>query len=142
MSEAPIEESVADESDINQSKEEKPATKSKSKSPETGKDLLFSGTNNMEFEHIEVKDPAREKADREIEDQLANIAPKFAAQEAKAEPAKAEIPATRSRALLKDTAKAANRPTTAKPRAALNQRTGPVKATTAARPATAAQNRA
>ena len=94
----------------------------------------------MEFEHVQVKDPAREEADRDIKNQLADIAPKFGAPSPKK--AQAEVPAKRSRALLKDTAKTGARPATAKPKAAVNQRTGPVKATPASRPATAAPNRA
>jgi len=92
----------------------------------------------MEFEHVVVKDPAREKADRDIQNQLADIAPKFGA----VAPKKAQAEPAKRGALLKDTAKTGVRPTTAKPKAAINQRTGPVKATPASRPATAAPNRA
>ena len=37
----------------------------------------------MEIEHVKVKDPAREKADKDIEEQLAGIAPKFGATDTK-----------------------------------------------------------
>ena len=64
-------------------------------------DMLESNNEAMQIEHIEVKDPKMEEADKQIEKELENIPAKFDKTSEK-----------------KPAAKAAARPTTAKPKSA------------------------
>ena len=64
-------------------------------------DMLESNNEAMQIEHVEVKDPKMEEADKQIEKDLANIPAKFDKKSEK-----------------KPVVKAAARPTTAKPKTA------------------------
>lgn len=129
-----IEESVANESDINRSESQT-------------KDMLESNTHGrIEFENVkEATDPVRKAADADIREQLKEISPKFEdakavnytkkteARPARSSPTKAAAASAKAKPASTPTV----RPATAKPTKAATK-AGPIKATAAARPTSAA----
>ena len=98
------------------------------------KDMLASGSlDQLEFEHVEVKDPEREKGDRDVKEKLGKIPSKFNAPAAKAKAKKPVVSPTKAPAPAK--AQPA-RPATAKPVAQPRAQSG-ARASSAARPQSA-----